>query len=124
MADLCEGGNESAGSLKANGAASMTGRVKGFVAKVREVNLTYGATTVSFTAKTLLLSLFPFCVRKWIKPHYTPAAYRSAMVITSYIKDRVFVPPKPRNIGDIRQRNIAAVDTIARSMLMRVARTT
>ena len=37
-----------------------------------------------------------------------------------YMKDRVFVPPMPRDIADVRERIIAAVNKINRPMLTRV----
>jgi hypothetical protein len=37
-----------------------------------------------------------------------------------YIKDRVFVPPLPRDLADLKARNIAAVKNIDAPMLTRV----
>jgi hypothetical protein len=40
-----------------------------------------------------------------------------------YVKDRVFVPPLPRDLADLKARIIAAVKNIDAPMLTRVART-
>jgi hypothetical protein len=40
-----------------------------------------------------------------------------------YVKDRVFAPPLPRDLADLKAHIIAAVKNIDAPMLMRVART-
>jgi hypothetical protein len=37
-----------------------------------------------------------------------------------YVKDKVFVPPVPRNLPELRRRIIAAISQIDRDMLQRV----
>ena len=49
-------------------------------------------------------------------PNLTPCDY----FLWGYVKDKVFVPPQPVSIPDLKNRITAAVETITRDLLSRV----
>jgi hypothetical protein len=58
-------------------------------------------------------ALIPWSPRS---PNITPCDF----FLWSYVKDNVYVPPLPRDLPELRQRIVAAVDTIDVDMLQRV----
>jgi hypothetical protein len=49
-------------------------------------------------------------------PDLTPCDY----FLWGYVKEKVFVPPQPVNIPDLKNRITAAVETITHDLLIRV----
>ena len=72
---------------------------------------------VSWTVK-YILKLTSFPPRTWParSPDLTPCDY----FLWGYVKDKVFVPPQPVSIPDLKNRITAAVETITSDLLSRV----
>jgi hypothetical protein len=53
-------------------------------------------------------------------PPRSPDLTPGGVFLWGYVKDKVYVPPLPRDLPELRQRIVAAVDTIDVDMLQRV----